>query len=84
MATLEFDPDKDAANLAKHGVSLSRAAELEVDVTVSDPRFGEPRFKAYGRLDGLIWCLAFTYRSGRIRAISLRRVHGKEYRRYVS
>ncbi len=81
---VEFDAEKDAINRAKHGISLARADELEVDVTVTDPRFREPRFKAYGRLDGLTWCLAFTYRSGRIRAISMRRVHAKEYRRYVA
>jgi uncharacterized DUF497 family protein len=27
---IEFDPAKDAANIAKHGISLARAADLEV------------------------------------------------------
>lgn len=69
---LEFDPDKDAANLAKHGVSLERAHDLEVEARVADGRFDEPRFRAYGRIDGAA-----------VRAISLRRAHQREYGRHV-
>jgi uncharacterized DUF497 family protein len=43
---IEFDPAKDAANIAKHGVSLARAADLEVLVVVEDARFEEQRFRA--------------------------------------
>ena len=81
---IEFDAQKDEANLAKHGVSLARAAELEVLVTVTDDRFDEPRSRAYGLLDGILYCLAFTVRSGVTRAISLRRAHLKELRRYAA
>ena len=34
-----FDPDKDAVNRVKHGVSLARAGDLEVVVVVQDDRF---------------------------------------------
>ena len=27
---VEFDPAKDAANIAKHGISLARARELDI------------------------------------------------------
>ena len=80
---IEFDREKDAANIAKHGVSLGRAVDLEVLAYVEDRRFAEPRFRLYGVIDGEAYCLAGTDRGGVIRAISLRRAHAKEMRRHV-
>jgi len=80
---IEFDPAKDQANIAKHGVSLARAADLEVLARVADGRFDEPRFRAYGLIDGVGCCLAYTIRNGVVRAISLRRAHRKEMNRYA-
>lgn len=81
--TIEFDPEKDALNVAKHGVSLARAADLDIRAMVDDGRFVEARRRAYGFLDGLPHCLAFVDRDGTVRAISLRRAHLKEFRRHV-
>ena len=65
-------------------VSLARAADLEKAVVVKDIRFdGEPRFRLYGRIDGAPYCLAAVMREGRVRAISLRRAHAKEFNRHV-
>lgn len=52
---------------------------------ISDERFdyGERRYIAFGLLDGLPHCLAFALRPDGIRAISLRRAHNREFRRYV-
>lgn len=36
---VEFDPDKDAINVAKHGVSLAEAAGLIVHGVIKDDRF---------------------------------------------
>lgn len=82
---IEFDADKDAINITKHGVSLSRAVDLEMLAVQPDRRFayGEERFRAWGLIDGVAHCLAFTTRGNRIRAISLRRAHRKEMDRYV-
>jgi len=82
---IEFDLPKDAANIAKHGVSLSRAADLEILAFVEDDRneYGEIRYRAWGLIDGKYYCLVFTHRGGRVRAISLRRAHKKEIDRYV-
>lgn len=80
---VEFDPDKDAANIAKHSISLSRAVDLEILAYVDDRRFEEPRFRLYGLIDGKAYCLAGTDRDGIVRAISLRRAHSKEVNRYV-
>ncbi len=82
---IEFDPEKDAANIAKHGVSLARTIDFDPEVTVVDDRFeyGETRYRSFGMLDGLPHCLVFTTTDHAVRAISLRRAHLKEYRRYA-
>lgn len=80
-----FDPAKDQINRTKHDISLERAAELDGSIVVTDGRLeGEQRYRLYGLLDGKPHCLAAVLRNGVIRAISLRRAHLKEYRRYVS
>lgn len=82
---IEFDPDKDATNLAKHHISLARAAEMEIQVFIRDSRrdYGEVRYRSWGLIDGQAFCLVFTERNGQMRAISLRRAHDKEMRRHV-
>jgi uncharacterized DUF497 family protein len=80
---IEFDPAKDAANIAKHGVSLARAADFDLLAYVADDRFEEPRFRLYGLIDGEPHCLAGTDRNGVVRVISLRRAHAKEMRKNV-
>jgi uncharacterized DUF497 family protein len=80
---IEFDPAKDAANIAKHGLSLAKASEMEVLARVEDRRFAERRMRAFGMIEGKMYCLAYVIRNGRVRAISLRRSREKEYRRYV-
>ena len=81
----DFDPKKDAINLSKHGISLKRWVDLTILSIVEDLRFayGEDRYLAYGKLDGLNYCLTFTMRNGQRRPISLRRVHAKEMKRHV-
>lgn len=80
---IEFDATKDAANVAKHGVSLAASAELEVAAIIEDDRYAEPRYRLYGMIDGVRYCLAATLSAGVVRAISFRRAHKKEYRRHV-
>jgi uncharacterized DUF497 family protein len=82
---IEFDSAKDDINIAKHGISLSRAVDMEILRFIEDERnaYGETRYRAWGLIDGETHCLAFTYRDGRLRAISLRRAHKKEFGRYV-
>lgn len=81
-----FDPAKDAANIAKHGLSLADAAgfELAAAFVAADDRhdYGENRFRAFGYAAGDARCLVFTVRDGAIRVISYRRAHAKEMRRY--
>ncbi len=79
---IEFDPAKDEANIAKHGISLVRAAELAGVVVVEDTRFQEPRFRLYGTIDGIPYCAAVAIRGDVVRVINLRRAHAKEVRRH--
>ena len=50
----DFDPAKEAINVSKHGISLARWIDLDVFAIVGDNRFeyGEPRYRAYGVIDG--------------------------------
>jgi uncharacterized DUF497 family protein len=82
----DFDPAKEAINLSKHGISLARWVDLHVLAIIRDDRFeyGEPRYRAYGLIEGVAHCLVFTIRNERYRPISLRRVHAKEMRRHAS
>ncbi len=75
---IEFAPAKDAANIAKHGVSLARAGDVDVVVFTADPYPAEVRTRAYGYLDGRPCCLVFTMRGENLRAISLRRARQEE------
>ncbi|TAK47061.1 MAG: BrnT family toxin [Xanthobacteraceae bacterium] len=85
MSKKPFDSAKDAKNVAKHSVSLDRVADfVEVAVLVDDRfDYGETRYRAWGYIDGVAHCLAFTFRDGAMRPISLRRAHAKEMKRYV-
>ena len=81
-----FDPGKDTSNREKHGLSLERASEIDLRAAhiLADDRqdYGEQRWRAYGMLDGRLHMLAFTFRDGTLRAISLRRANAKESKRY--
>lgn len=56
---------------------------MEIDAIWPDPYPNERRWRAFGRIEGKPFCLIFTQRDDRRRAISLRRVHAKEYLRHV-
>lgn len=82
---MQFDPAKNEINVAKHGVSLERAADMDIQAILRDDRYdyGEIRYRAFGLIDGIAHCLVFTDRHGELRAISLRRAHQKEMKRHV-
>lgn len=82
---IEYDPAKEQANIQKHGISLERAGDIDILALLEDDRnaYGEIRYRAWGLIDEQPHCLAFTYRDGHVRAISLRRAHRKEFERYV-
>jgi len=78
-----FRPGQGCDQRAKHGISLARWVDLRVRSIIRDGfDYGEDRFRAYGYIDGLAYCLVFTYRD-RLRPISLRRAHDQEMRRHA-
>ena len=85
---VEFDPAKDEINRAKHGVSLSAAANFDWDTAIEreDDRFdcGEVRFVAIGLIVARLYVMAFTEGSDddALRIISLRPAEKHETRFY--
>jgi hypothetical protein len=79
---IEFDPAKDQINLAKHGISLAAAAEIDLEqaMVIEDRRFdyGEARFIAYAPIGGRLHVLWFTRRGRVVRVIGLRRANRRE------
>ncbi len=86
-----FDPAKDAANLAKHGVSLTEAAGFEWGTAVVWPDtrrdYGEARMVALGYIGLRIMALVFVDRPPEQpterRIISLRKANSREVKRYA-
>ena len=70
----EWDFDKDADNQRKHGVSFLLAQQAFLDpnrIVARDLAHSEsePRYYCFGRVDGGILTVRFTYRNGAIRVI---------------
>jgi uncharacterized DUF497 family protein len=86
-----FDPAKDAANMAKHGVSLTEAAGFEWGSAVVWPDtrrdYGEARMVALGYIGLRIMALVFVDRPPEQpterRIISLRKANSREVKRYA-
>ena len=82
---IEFDPAKDAANVSKHYLSLKDFRGFDGPVLGTlDQRYdyGEPRYRAFGRINGSGYCLVYTVRRDVLRLISFRRAHEKEMSRH--
>lgn len=83
---IEYDPEKDAINRAKHGLSLEHARGMDLTAALVQPdrryAYGEERFQALGPIDGRLHLLAYTMRGTTVRAISLRKANDRERKRY--
>ena len=84
---IDFDPQKDATNLSKHGVSLALAAELDWDAALVwvDDRidYGEVRMIALAPKSAILFFVAFVDRPTVRRIISLRRANRREAKHSV-
>lgn len=75
MATIfEWDDAKADANAAKHGVSFELAQQAFLDprlLIAEDLEHGgqEQRYFCFGRVEGNVMTVRFTWRAGRIRII---------------
>lgn len=83
----DFDPKKSESNKQKHGIDFYEAQELwddpdfiEIPVMTSD----EPRFLVIGKISGKQWSGVITYRTKKIRIISVRRSRKEEVDVYES
>ena len=85
---IEFDPDKDAINQAKHGLPLEFGAivlENRVGEAVDDRRdYGETRVNAFGLFKGRLFVCTYTMRDGAYRLISVRKGSRQEQRIWLS
>ena len=77
----EFGPKKSEANKRRHGIDFVEAQVLwgdpdlvEIPVKTSD----EPRFLVIGKISDKLWSGIITYRSERMRIISVRRSRKEE------
>jgi uncharacterized DUF497 family protein len=84
---IEFDPVKNAANQAKHGVSLALAGELDWEAALVwiDDRFeyNELRMIALAPKRRILYYVAFVERGEVRRIISLRQANRREVKHYV-
>lgn len=84
---IEYDPAKDRENLAKHGVSLGLAVELDWDAALVwvDDRFdyGELRMIALAPRTATLYYVAFVDRGSVSRIISIRQATRREVQHYV-
>jgi uncharacterized protein len=83
----DWDPAKDAANLAKHEIGFDDAVRVFADPAhyledSSRPEHGERRVKAIGMVDGVVIAVIFTDRNRRRRIISARKARRDERTRY--
>jgi uncharacterized DUF497 family protein len=83
----QFDPEKSAGNVAKHGIDFVAAQALwedtvllEIPARVTD----EPRWLLIGKIGTKHWSAVITRRSGSIRLISVRRSPDDEVALYES
>ena len=83
---ITFDSAKDAANIAKHGVSLGFAENLDWGDALVRPDtrrdYGEARQVALTTQKGRLYCVVFVDRGDERRIISLRKANQREFDRY--
>ena len=80
----EYDPDKSAANLAKHGIDFEQIQQLWDGKVVAAPArdCSERRWLAVGQLDSKFWTVIVTLRNNKVRIISARRSRKNEIENY--
>ena len=82
----EFDPAKSRSNQAKHGIGFEEAKQLwddEKRVEAPAPSEKEERFLLIGMIEDKHWIAVVTYRTDRIRIISVRRARKVEIENYL-
>ena len=83
---ITFDPAKDEANRARHGLSLLEAARLHWDWLLCHPDvrrdYRELREVGFAPLADRVHCVVFVQQGSTLRIISLRRANAREVNQY--
>ncbi|AOJ05047.1 MULTISPECIES: BrnT family toxin [Burkholderia] len=84
---IAFDPAKNETNVAKHGVSLAFAAQLDWADVLSyvDARrdYDEVREVGFGVIGDRFYCMMFKQRRDSMHIISIRKANKWEAKSYV-
>ena len=83
----KFDNRKSAKNLEKHGIDFVGAQDLWNDpdrIEIPTKTIDEQRFLMTGKISDKYWSCVFTYRSEKVRIISVRRSRKEEIDIYES
>lgn len=86
---LEWDSDKAAANVSRHGVSFELAMLVFIDndrLIKRDERFdyGEERIITMGHVNNRLHVVVYTQTNDIIRIISARKANRREQKRYAN
>ncbi|MEX1668126.1 BrnT family toxin [Zhongshania guokunii] len=87
MYSFEFDPKKSKSNFEKHGIDFVDAQAIWQDtdfIEIMAKSDDERRALVVGMIDGKHWSAIITYRTDRIRIISVRRSRNSEVALYES
>lgn len=83
---IEYDDEKNCANIAKHGVAFERVSECDWSEVLikQDTRFDykEVRYSALVPLNDRLHNVVFTKRNDKVRVISFRKANQREKRYY--
>jgi len=86
---IEFDTEKDTANIVRHGVALALGSKIFDDhevliVPTIREQDREERYKAIGLIGDKLWTAIHVYRGVVVRVLSVRRSNTSEQRIYHS
>jgi len=78
----EWNDAKNARNIRERGLDFALAKTFDWDTAliIEDTRqdYGEPRWRAMGKIGNKLYALVYTLRGDTIRIISLRRANSRE------
>jgi len=84
---LEYDHEKNLRNIKERGLPFDLGEFVLTDPNVATKRdirknYGEDRFLSFGKAGELNLCLCWTPRNGKVRVITLFKVHEKEWEKH--
>jgi uncharacterized DUF497 family protein len=86
MTGFEWDPAKEVENLRKHRTDFATASRIwqgsVLERTDNRRNYGEARILAFGKVNGRLMAVLFTWRGANRRIISARKANRREQRRY--